>query len=202
MPQAQRPVVVFDIGGVLCHGTGRADRLAAAAGVPVERLERAYWEFRDAYDLGVPMSRYWASVLKRVDRSAEPALVYALDRIDCEAWSSIDQDAANLLARLWAAGPTIEILSNAPHRLAATVRSAGWFNLVRHGYFSCEVGVAKPEPAVYDLVATELAVDRSDIYFFDDRPVNVAAAREAGWRAHVYESPRAAAAMLEAARVL
>lgn len=194
-----RPVVVFDVGGVLCHGTERVDRLARAAGVPAERIDRAYWEFRDTYDLGDPVDHYWANVLEQVDRPATPELVRVLDRIDCEAWSHIEQGAADLLARLWAAGSTIATLSNAPHRLAATLRSTGWFNLVSNSYFSC---VAKPAPAIYDLVAKKLAVDPPDIYFLDDRPINVAAARQAGWEAQVYESPRVAATVLEAARLL
>jgi len=49
--------------------------------------------------------------------------------------------------------------------------------------YSHEVGLAKPDPAIYALTAERLGVRPHEIAFLDDIEVNVQAAREAGWRA-------------------
>lgn len=46
--------------------------------------------------------------------------------------------------------------------------------------YSHEVGVAKPDPAMYALVCSRLGVGADEVVFIDDRSVNVAAAAEAG----------------------
>jgi len=47
-------------------------------------------------------------------------------------------------------------------------------------YFSDELGLVKPEPEIYQHVIRDLDVPPRRIAFFDDTPVNVRAAREAG----------------------
>jgi len=47
------------------------------------------------------------------------------------------------------------------------------------------LGMSKPDRAIYDAATRALEATPSEILFFDDRAENVAAAREAGWRAEV-----------------
>jgi HAD superfamily hydrolase (TIGR01509 family) len=49
--------------------------------------------------------------------------------------------------------------------------------------YSHEVGVAKPDPAVYALTAARVDARPQEIVFLDDSPACVDAARVAGWRA-------------------
>jgi putative hydrolase of the HAD superfamily len=195
-------VVIFDVGGVLCHGVGRLEALATAAGAPYEAIDRAYWESRDAYDRGASDVQYWTRVLDTAGVQSSPALIHELDRIDCASWSSLDHEAAEILSCLREAGVPTAILSNAPHALAETLRLSPWRDLVPRSYFSCELGTAKPDPAIYRLVAEDLAIDPAGLLFFDDRSVNVAAACSQGWRAHVYESADNAIRVLRQANVL
>ena len=59
--------------------------------------------------------------------------------------------------------------------------------------------VAKPDPRIFALL--EAAAGRSGpaLFFADDRPANVAAARARGWRAHLHEDGDAGADALRAA---
>lgn len=50
-------------------------------------------------------------------------------------------------------------------------------------YFSCDLGVVKPELEYYNKICTDLQVDASDIYFLDDTSANVEAALQANWNA-------------------
>lgn len=45
---------------------------------------------------------------------------------------------------------------------------------------SCEVGLRKPDPAIWELTLTRMALPASEVVFLDDHPANVAAARELG----------------------
>ncbi len=60
-----------------------------------------------------------------------------------------------------------------------------WFDVQILSY---EVGSMKPAPEIYQ--AAEQAADcpAEGIFFTDDRPENVAAARQRGWTAHLFES--------------
>jgi 2-haloacid dehalogenase len=51
------------------------------------------------------------------------------------------------------------------------------------------VGLVKPDPAIFELVAKQHAVDPQRAVFIDDSPKNVAAAAEAGFDAIHFESP-------------
>ena len=52
---------------------------------------------------------------------------------------------------------------------------------------SGHVGHAKPEGRIYEIVEERLGLAGSQIWFIDDRPDNVAAARERGWHAVLFQ---------------
>lgn len=55
--------------------------------------------------------------------------------------------------------------------------------LLDHVYLSYESGLLKPDAHAFDDVASRLRVEPSQIAFFDDNPLNVAAAQNCGMRA-------------------
>jgi len=54
---------------------------------------------------------------------------------------------------------------------------------LHHRVFSHEVGLAKPDPAIYRAFEEECGVAGPRILFFDDLEANIEAARAIGWRA-------------------
>jgi 2-haloacid dehalogenase len=57
--------------------------------------------------------------------------------------------------------------------------------------------VAKPEPRIYEIVEQRSGRDGAALFFADDNPDNIAAAKARGWDAHLFSD----AAGLEAALV-
>jgi HAD superfamily hydrolase (TIGR01509 family) len=53
-----------------------------------------------------------------------------------------------------------------------------WFS---DQFVSHELGLAKPQPEIYERVTTALGVTPSEVVFFDDSQPNVAGAIHAGW---------------------
>jgi putative hydrolase of the HAD superfamily len=194
--------VVFDLGEVLASpGTLLAD-LAARAALEEGHLSAAYWAHREEHDLGGTADAYWRSVLAAAGGADDEALRAWLADTDARVWSTIRADARETLAGLHAAGVRVAILSNAPHPMAQASRASDWAGWVDDWFFSAELGMAKPDDAVYATVTRHLGVAPGEILFFDDRQVNVDAARRAGWQAHLWTSGEAMQRTLRAAGLL
>ncbi len=59
-------------------------------------------------------------------------------------------------------------------------------------YLSFQLGLLKPDGAVYRYVGDDLGVPAANIVFLDDNQINVDGARQAGWRAYVVSGPEEA----------
>lgn len=74
-------------------------------------------------------------------------------------------------------------LSNMPSPFARVLESRHDF--LRHfdgGIFSGDVKLAKPDPAIFELLAERYGLAPADTLFIDDLAANVAAARQLGWQ--------------------
>jgi len=83
-------------------------------------------------------------------------------------------------------------LSNMPAPFARVLESRHDF--LRHfegGIFSGDVKLAKPDPAIFELLAGRYGLVPADTLFIDDSAPNVAAARALGWQAIHCISPAA-----------
>jgi len=63
--------------------------------------------------------------------------------------------------------------------------------------YSHEVGLKKPDPAIFALAERRLGVEPQEVVFLDDVTTNVEAARSAGWHAVRHESTPGSIAELE-----
>lgn len=109
---------------------------------------------------------------------------------------------AALIQRLRGAGQRLCFLSNMPRPYARHLRAAHpldvWFD---GGVFSSDELLIKPDPAIFALAQQRFGVPPSELMFFDDHPVNIEAARAAGWHAlHFTDAHQAEAALRAAGR--
>ena len=65
-----------------------------------------------------------------------------------------------------------------------------WSDLFEKPLYSHELGARKPERRIFDRVAEQFGLEPSRIVFIDDNADNVAAARDAGWRAEHHTPDR------------
>jgi putative hydrolase of the HAD superfamily len=181
-------VVVFDLGEVLVAPRELFAELAMQAGTEVQKFSGAYWEHRDLFDRGAQPDAYWRAVLQDAGVIHDADLALRLDQLDATSWTTLRPDARCTLEELNASGVRVAILSNAPLGMAAAARAADWAHLVSDWFFSSELSMAKPDPEIYEAVTARLGMEPSAVVFFDDRQVNVEAARAAGWRAELWTS--------------
>jgi epoxide hydrolase-like predicted phosphatase len=110
---------------------------------------------------------------------------------------SLDQVLVDWFAGVRGRGLKAGILSNSGPGAREAERHWGFEAMTDDIVYSHEVGLAKPDPAVYALVAARLGVEGSEITFLDDVAENVEAARAVGWHAVLHEDTVRSIAELE-----
>lgn len=103
--------------------------------------------------------------------------------------AKIDQLVFDKITQLKQAGHRVALLTNAPSDFVRVVLSREDLeHLFDPIIVSSEVGLAKPDPAIYELICRTMNVDAADVIFVDDNPKNVIAATTAGMHAITYKS--------------
>jgi len=184
--------VILDYGGVIHDMRWDVLReLEAAHALPRNALlETLYrtptWK---ALEQGRGDREAW---LEESHRLLEAQAGRALPRLH-EAWRASQRPIAENIALVRALRPPyrIAILSNADASLRARLRDGlGIHDLFDAIVCSAEVGIAKPEPAIYRLAAERLRLPPEACVFVDDYETNVEAARAVGMQAVFYRIDR------------
>jgi putative hydrolase of the HAD superfamily len=184
--------VIFDFGGVLCfHPTEeRFDRIARMFGLSTLELLEVFWAHRIDYDAGKLDSRaYWRYVTEAAGASLDEAQLPALIQQEVELWNNFDPHILGWAAHLQASGVRTAILSNLPRSIGEALRIApGFLDPFDHLTFSYELGVVKPDAAIYHHALRGVGVEPGEALFLDDRPENIEGARQVGLLAEQYST--------------
>ncbi len=191
--------VVFDYGEVISRPQEEAQRAAMErlAGVPADLFWSAYWNERRAYDAGLPASEYWGRIARRTGASWDTARIQSLWASDIASWLSTDPEVTALAGALAARGVRLALLSNAPSDIAGALRHSPVLAPFESAFFSCDLEICKPDPAIYRHVLRELGTEAGRTAFIDDREENVLAAKREGIDAHQYEGSAGLRTFLE-----
>ena len=181
---------LFDMDDVLCayDWRGRVAALAQMSGKSFATLDEAIWRsgFEDAADRGEYSSAAYLAAFSC-------HLGLPLSRADWianrKAAMSPFPEVLALLGHLQQAGIAIGVLTNNGLLTAEAIDAL--FPALRplfgpHIFVSAELGLAKPDPAIYRAACARLGSEPMQTFFVDDLPANVAGAREAGLTAAVF----------------
>jgi putative hydrolase of the HAD superfamily len=161
--------------------------LARRAGVDPERMRQAFRATAAERVRGVhaTLEGDLAAVLRACDASPNADLLAVLAREDYAIWQSSVQlfpDTLPCLARLRQAGLRLAIVSNCSREAGSVVSVLGLAPYVDITVLSCEVGLAKPDPAIYRLALERLDATPRRAVLVDDVPTNLDAAHALGLR--------------------
>lgn len=187
--------VIFDLGGVLLRTEDREPRtkLARRLGMTYEELERQVYGSREAMKGEISSEKHRKSVLRELGLPEDE-----LKEFGDEFWGGDQMDAKLVeFIRSLRGDYTTALLSNAWDDLRPLLISY-WkiADAFDHIFISAEMGLAKPDPRIYQAVEAELAKDPSELVFVDDFIQNIEAAREQGWHAVHFRSREGALAEL------
>jgi putative hydrolase of the HAD superfamily len=184
--------VIFDYGKVLSNSEDplALEKLIALTGLDRPSFDSHYWRHRHDYDLGVLNGRtYWAKVASDAGISFPDERIDDLIETDVVMWTSLNEEMLAWVVALQEAGIKTAILSNmGPEVLAYMRQEFGWLAHFQHHTWSCELGICKPDPAIYIHTCEKLGVLPQKALFLDDRPENIAAATEVGLNAVLFTS--------------
>ncbi|GAB3136477.1 HAD-IA family hydrolase [Microbispora hainanensis] len=125
-------------------------------------------------------------VLAGLVGSAARASALTAEWVAARTWA--DEEVVALLARARARVPVV-LVSNATSELAAHLRELELHDAFDHVVSSYDVGVAKPDPRIFEIAAGHAGAPMERCLFVDDRPENVEAASALGMTALLYHTP-------------
>lgn len=105
-------------------------------------------------------------------------------------WHNIErvEESFALIEALRRMGYGIHLGSNQERRRASFMKTAlGYDRLFDTSSYSCDLGVAKPEPDFFIQAARRIPAPAASILFIDDLPANVDGARSAGLNAETWD---------------
>ncbi len=165
------------------------DRLAllGTASQRADAFWPVYWAHRDALDKGeMRVVEYWNAVAADLGVTWDLPTIQRLWAIDFRSWISVEPGTVHLLQELHDGGTRIALLSNAGFDFGDAFRNAPFSTIFEQVFVSAELGLLKPEPAIYRHVADELGIDLADMVFIDNKAVNVDGATALGVTGHVF----------------
>jgi len=193
--QQRFDVLLFDLGGVLMDFAGFDELALFMPGAPERSEIRDRWIRCEAvrrFERGeIARDEFATSVIKELKIDLSPSDFL---RKFVEWAREPSPEAISLLGRL-GRGYRIAALSNA-NELHTPLHRKRFEDVIDTFYFSDEIGAVKPDRAIFEHVIRDLDVPPERIAFFDDTPVNVKAARNAGIEAYAAEGLEALEARL------
>jgi HAD superfamily hydrolase (TIGR01509 family) len=124
------------------------------------------------------------------------------DELVADHWrwyvGTLDRPLFDWFAGLRRRGLKTSIVSNSGPGAREAERHHGFEAITDDIVYSHEVGVRKPDRAIYDLAASRLSVEPAEVVFLDNVETCVAGARAAGWHAVLHEETARSIAEIEA----
>ncbi len=178
--------VLFDYGMVLCTQDPDARRnLLALTGLDDAAFERYYWIDRRDLDLArFGGAEYWTRFARHAGLTFTPDQIAALVENDVLLWTNLSEPMLAWAAALQDAGLATAIVSNmVPGLLRYMRQEFAWLAHFDQLTWSCELGLAKPDAAIYTHTCERLNVRPEECLFLDDKPENVRGAEAVGMHA-------------------
>lgn len=184
--------VVFDFGMVLTDvpdPTAHAE-LMRITGLPLDRFEQLYWADRHAYDEGkLTGLGFWQKLCVDGGLHLSPAQIEELDRWDARMWTTQNPAMLKWHEQLKQRGLRTAILSNMGDSVHASIeREFKWLERFDVLLWSYQLGIAKPDPAIYHYVLEKLGTRPEETLFLDDKPINIEAAHAVGMQGIVFST--------------
>jgi 2-haloacid dehalogenase len=191
--------IVFDIGKVLIHYD---PELPYRRLIPEETERRRFLDEVCTHDWNLEQDRgrSWeeAEALLIADHPEQADNIRAFRRHWHEMVPHPIEGSVAIMERLIAAGHDVTMLTNfASDTFAEARRRFAFLHSPRGVTVSGDIGLLKPERAIYDRHARDFGLEPAATLFIDDTAVNVEGARAAGWHSVRFQNAETLKADLE-----
>ena len=188
----KHPIVIFDFGGVLIDWDPRYlyRKLLNGDDAAIEEFldEINFYEWNFQQDKGRSFAEGTAELSEQYPHYAELIAAYG-ERWE-ESIAGPIPESVQILHQLKEKRYPLFGLSNWSaetfYRIRPNLDFMNWFDGI---VLSGEVGLAKPDPAIYRVLLDQVNDSPGNCLFIDDSEVNVAAAKELGFTSIHFKSP-------------
>jgi len=101
---------------------------------------------------------------------------------------AVDEKVIDLIKKLKSKGYVISALSNTHKDDAEVYKINKVYDIFDHVVLSCEVGLVKPDPKIYELCAKKMGLSPEECVFIDDSSKNLPSAKELGMKIILFEN--------------
>lgn len=186
----KKKVLFSDIGGVLLtNGWGHESRKAACNqfGLDYDELDHRHNFIFNVYEIGkISLDAYLDTIVFYEERNFTK-----IDFINFMYSCSAElPDMLPWLVQWKEAHPDVQIISinNEPRELNKYRIRKFYLHRIFDAFISsCEVGMRKPDPGIFELATGIAQSEPSDCIYFDDRPMLVKSAAKTGLNAFVHK---------------
>jgi putative hydrolase of the HAD superfamily len=184
--------IILDYGQVLA-GSPTAEefgRMAKMFNLSVDSFYALWETSRGPYDRGdFSAEEYWLKLAAQTNTTLDQNQIEILREVEVEIWIHPIPGMLDWVSQLHAVGIKTGLLSNMPWDLVNHVRAnCQWMEKFSFTTLSAEVGMIKPDSAIYEHTLRGLGVSATETLFIDDREPNIRAARVLGMRAIQFQS--------------
>jgi len=178
--------IYFDLGGVFFHWRIGVKRLAEKFRRSYEDFDAVRVKYEDLICRGkMTPEQFWEKYVEEFNLNVEPSFNFL------DSWVSLFEPIPKTHQLAWE-------LSNKYRLGALTNAYPGIYDLqikkemvpkidFQPKIISCEIGIVKPEKAIYKLATEKAQTPKEEIFFIDDVQENVTSAVEFGWQAIWFE---------------
>jgi putative hydrolase of the HAD superfamily len=182
--------VIFDYGEVLSQPANPAAHrnLVRIADLPQEVFDKLYWAYRLDYDAGIlNSSTYWEKIAAEAGTEFTASQMEEIATLDAQMWMDLNEAMLAWAGEIKRSGLLIGILSNMGEGvLRAMRRNFSWLDDFDMHVWSYELGIVKPDPAIYIEAVRRLRVEPGEALFIDNLEDNVVGAKAAGLHSVVF----------------
>ena len=182
--------LIFDVGGIIFDDSkAKAAEFLGYESPDDENFRATYHkafsgDFREALVGRKTIAEHLAKLREEADYAQIQAL---LDPSRFDQSFPLLADNYHAITALRQQGYKLYILSNMNAESAEYIRNCVALDQDFDGIvFSCEAGLAKPNPQIYQLITGRYHLNKAETIFFDDKERNVIAARQSGIAAEIF----------------
>ncbi|MEM3177938.1 MAG: HAD family phosphatase [Candidatus Micrarchaeaceae archaeon] len=179
--------ILFDVGGVILNYNNKwyFEYLSKKFGIDASTIENAIRKQLTAFELGkITKAEFETSLAEIVNASPKDMKWFEFFK----ETASINEDTVELARKLHESGYITAIFSNIDKSRWKHVAGMRWITFMDYRFASCYIGLTKPMKAAYLRVSEKMGLEPSEVFFTDDKPENVAGARESGMHSFLFKN--------------
>jgi putative hydrolase of the HAD superfamily len=184
--------VILDFGGVISLPQKKnfANSVHEILNQKPPDFIEVYGNYRKDYDGGRDSGEeYWSNILRHYGFPVNKQIIEALIVEDIKSWTEINSEMIQFIPDARKRVHSLSIISNMPKDILEHIRNnLQWLDHFDELTFSCEVGIVKPDPGIYEHCLGKIGVPARECLFVDDSIANVDGAKRCGLNAIHFRS--------------